>query len=286
MWYFHRIPARLYSQFPIIPKIIINEISFLLNPPHKFRIDFDPDIIDAVIVMDPTWCNFELGRFKNAITAYWSWDNVYKTSLIHDLILTDLDKFDYVFSAHKGTLDYFSSAGTKAIWMPFYYDSDINFPMELAKNYDVSFVGNIYGDRKDYISHMKKRLGHLKYFYGNSYQKDQNKIYNESKIVLNFPNVRELNFRVFEALGSGSFLLNGQSYETMELFEDNKDIVFFDDMNDLTEKIEFYLESENERKRISSSGHRKVYEYHTLDRRVKSILQTLGLLWNSDQLKI
>ncbi len=279
-WYFHRIPAKLKSYISPLPRTVLDGLGYIFNFPHKFHIDFNPSIIDGVIIIDPTFCNFDLKKFRNAITIYWSWDNIYRVSLIHDLILLDLENFDYVFSGHKDTVKYFEKAGTKSFWLPFFYDPELNFPIDRKKIYDISFVGNMYGHRKDYIFYLQKKYSHLRYFFGNAYQKDQNEIYNSSKIVLNFPNVEELNFRVFEALGSGSFLLNEKSEETMELFEDGADLVFFKDKEELTVKIDYYLEHEEERQQIAKKGYMKVSQFHTLDSRIKNMLKISGLLWN------
>jgi len=280
-WYIHRVPARLKYHFSRIPQKIVNGMGYIFNPPHGFIKDIRADMIDAVIITDPTWCNFDLNRFKNAIRIYWSWDNIYRTSLIHDLTLIYMEKFDYVFSAHRETVNIFSETGAKAFWLPYFYDPEMNFPMNIEKSIDVSFVGNIYGRRKEYISFLKDKLVNHSYFFGNAYQKDQNEIYNRSKIVINFPNVGELNQRVFEALGSGSFLLTGESKETSEIFNDKEDLVYYSDAEDLLEKINYFLSRDYERANISSNGHLKVLKHHTIESRIVDMLNVTGLIKNN-----
>ena len=280
-WYIHRLPAKLKSLFPYIPDKLMISQEYFFNPPHKInkRISkIEPSDVDAIIMMDPTTCNYDFSKFKKAVRIYWSIDHVYKTSLFHDIFLEKLEKFDYTFVSHKEFLPFYSNLGTKSYWLPLYYDPMINMKIEKHKDIDISFVGNIYGRRGEYVKFLKDKFPKLNTFYGNSYGKDMNEIYNRSKIVLNFANVKELNFRVFEALGSGAFVLNEYSKETLDIFENNIDLATFFDLNDLSEKIQFYLEHDKERETIALSGHNKVKQSHTLDTRIKDILEKTGLL--------
>ena len=276
LWYIHRIPARIKRFSPAIPEKLLIPLEYIFNPPHRVKglvFHIDPSIIDAILIVDPTYCNFDLKPFKTAVKIYWSIDNIYESTLYHDTLLTRIEKFDYIFTAHKNSVPYFSKLGPKTYWLPPYYDPEVNRKLDRAKDFDVTFVGNIYGARIGYVNNLKKRLSNFSTFFGTAYYNDLNEIYNRSKIVLNFANRRELNFRTFEVLGSGAFLLNEFSEEVLELFQENVDLVTFSDLDELIDKIFYYLDRDTEREKIASSGHRKVQELHTLEARIKELLE-------------
>lgn len=280
-WYIHRIPAVIKRELPAFPDKLLVPLEYIFNHPHKIKgLDFkvNPESVDAVLITDPTWCIFDLSPFKNALKIYYSIDNIYETSFFHDQLLIKIEKFDYVFTAHRKSIPDFSKMGPKTYWAPLSFDPDINKKLNRPKDLDVSFVGNIYGARINDIDYLKIQLANLHTFFGNAYQHDMNEIYNRSKIVLNFANKKELNYRVFEVLGSGGFLLNEYSKETFELFENNVDLVSFFDLDELIEKVYYYLERNSECEKISSSGHRKAEESHTIEARMKELLTKVNLL--------
>lgn len=280
-WYIHRLPARIKHYLPAFSEKLLLPLEYIFNSPHNIKgldVDLKPEVVDAVLITDPTWCSFNLHPFKNAVKIYWSIDNIYNTSFYHDVLLTKIEKFDYIFTAHNKSVSDFSKMVPSTYWLPPFYDPDINVNLNRTKYFDVSFVGNIYGARVNYIYRLKNELSNLVTFFGNAYQNDMNEIYNRSKIVLNFTNKKELNFRVFEALGSGSFLLNEYSEETLSLFKENKDLVTFSDLSELIDKVYYYLENDSEREKIALLGHRKAEELHTLEARVKELLEKTALI--------
>ena len=50
-------------------------------------------------------------------------------------------------------------------------------------------------------------------------------------------------------------------------FENGKDLVIFESVDDLVQKIGYYLEHEDERKAIAENGYRKVKELHQYQNR-------------------
>jgi len=82
--------------------------------------------------------------------------------------------------------------------------------------------------------------------------------------------------RAMDIMGCGGFLLTNYQPDMMELFVPDEDFVYFENKDDLREKIAYYLAHEEERKQIALNGYRKVKEYHQLDQRLDEIWKVVG----------
>lgn len=82
-------------------------------------------------------------------------------------------------------------------------------------------------------------------------------VYAQSKIVLNI-NVayhKSLNQRTFDIMYSNSMLICDEQDISNSLIVPNRDFVMCKDIDDMIEKIEYYLNNDEERKNIIKSGH-------------------------------
>jgi len=59
------------------------------------------------------------------------------------------------------------------------------------------------------------------------------------------------------------------------MFVEKEELDFYEDVNELKYKIDYYLRRENERKRIALKGFQKVHRFHTLDHRYKTLFHIL-----------
>lgn len=86
-------------------------------------------------------------------------------------------------------------------------------------------------------------------------------VFSESKINLNI-SLRSIHsgipLRVLDIMACGGFVLSNWQPEIAEYFEEGIDLVTFDSQEDCLDKISYYLEHEEERKRIALQGRRKV----------------------------
>lgn len=95
-------------------------------------------------------------------------------------------------------------------------------------------------------------------------------IYRNSKINLNLTlrSIRTgIPLRVWDILAAGGFCLTNYQPELLMYFENGKDLVIFESINDLEKKIAYYLSHEEERKAIAENGYRKVKELHQYQNR-------------------
>ena len=98
---------------------------------------------------------------------------------------------------------------------------------------------------------------------------------NQSKICLNYLHQGFFNPRYFEVLACGGFLLTNQPIYDLERIglEAGKHFATFKGLNDLEEKIEYWLTHDKERERIARQGMRFVRRYHNTKVRVKEFIQ-------------
>ncbi|MBE5948043.1 MAG: spore maturation protein CgeB [Lachnospiraceae bacterium] len=104
------------------------------------------------------------------------------------------------------------------------------------------------------------------------------KIFHLSKINLNFtikPIRTGLPLRIWDIMGCGGFVLTNYQEEIAEYFEVGKDIAVFGSEEELIEKTRYYLEHEAERAAIARNGYMKVREYHTWEKRMELVLETV-----------
>lgn len=82
--------------------------------------------------------------------------------------------------------------------------------------------------------------------------------------------------RAFDIMGCGGFLISDFQADFNGLFVPDEDYVFYTTPEDLYAKVDYYLEHEDQRKRIAANGYAKVKEKHTYDIRVQEILRKLN----------
>ena len=137
--------------------------------------------------------------------------------------------------------------------------------IELSKHYRVNVYSN--SDVSDLLR--------IQYCGSVDYWSEMPKVFRMSKINLNFtiPNIkRGIPLRIWDVLGCGGFLLTNYQAEIPYYFKEGEDLVCFDSLEDLCEKVGYYLEHEEERKRIAWNGYRKVREKHSYIERIRTIL--------------
>ena len=141
--------------------------------------------------------------------------------------------------------------------------------IELSKHYKVNVYSN--SDVSDLLR--------IQYCGSVDYWSEMPKVFRMSKINLNFtiPNIKSgIPLRIWDVLGCGGFLLTNYQAEIPYYFNEGEDLVCFDGLEDLCEKVGYYLEHEEERKRIAWNGYRKVREKHSYIERIHTILDTVA----------
>ncbi|MDD6056918.1 MAG: DUF3880 domain-containing protein [Clostridiales bacterium] len=138
--------------------------------------------------------------------------------------------------------------------------------IELSKYYNVNVFSN--SDTRDLLR--------IRYCGSVDYWSQMPKVFHASKINLNFtiPNIKSgIPLRVWDVLGARGFLLTNYQAEIPAYFQEGEDLVCFDGISDLREKIKYYLTNEEERLRIAENGYRKVKEKHSYLQRIQHMIE-------------
>jgi hypothetical protein len=188
--------------------------------------------------------------------------------------------FDYLFVSQKACCDLFSQAraGLPVRWLPLACDPLVQQDMGLERIYDVGFVGAIggpYADRRAAVERLEKRW-RMNDFRRPYYGADMARVYSQSRIVFNTTPSDTINMRIFEAPACGALLLtkradNGQT----DLLEEGEHFDTFGTVDELEDKVAYYLAHEDERERIARAGQQWVLTHHTYDQRADEILATV-----------
>jgi spore maturation protein CgeB len=80
--------------------------------------------------------------------------------------------------------------------------------------------------------------------------------------------------RTFEAPAAGAFMLLERTPDHLELFEEGVHAVFFSDSDELLDKASFYLDRDDDRRRMSAAAHARITAGgHTYSDRLTQILR-------------
>lgn len=100
-------------------------------------------------------------------------------------------------------------------------------------------------------------------------------IFHDSKINLNITckSIRTgIAQRVWDIMGAGGFMLTNYQTEIPEFFNIGEDLDIYSSMDELHEKVEFYLSHDDVREKIALSGYEKVKAQHSHKDRIADMI--------------
>jgi spore maturation protein CgeB len=89
--------------------------------------------------------------------------------------------------------------------------------------------------------------------------------------------VEQIKGRNFEVPGCGGFLLTGEADNLPDYFVEGKELVCFRGLDDLIDKVRYYLKHEDERAAIAEAGYQRTMREHTYVHRFIHIFERMGL---------
>ena len=166
------------------------------------------------------------------------------------------------------------------LWVP--QDQFLFYPDE--QSIDISFVGSKHHrDRREYLSFLAENFSNISIRGGQNEERLSPQVYaaliRKSKINLNFPlhpfGFDQVKGRVFEVLSSKSLLFERANEITKKLLAPGVDYVEFDGLDDVSDKLKYFLNNEEKRIEIAENGYKKYREVYSSDVFWKTILNKL-----------
>jgi len=127
----------------------------------------------------------------------------------------------------------------------------------------------------------RKLMPKLKVLPGMDYYDEMPFLFRKTKINLNPPfraMWSAIPQRALDIMSSGGFLLSGYTEELSYYFENGRELVLYDSIEDAVAKAEFYLKNDDLREEIRKAGAEKVNRDFTYEGRLQEILEIIGLL--------
>lgn len=199
--------------------------------------------------------------------------NISGANIIEPMLTTDiLEQLQQYFKLEKSSEESFSDLGlifqTTVLGFKIAEIQRRRALIELSKHFSVNVYSN--SDLSDLVR--VRCMGSVDYW------SEMPKVFRVSKINLNFtiPNIKSgIPLRVWDVLGAKGFLLTNYQAELPYYFTEGEDLVCFDGVEDLREKIAYYLSHEKERLQIAENGYRKVKAYHGYVNRISQMLHII-----------
>ena len=184
------------------------------------------------------------------------------------------NRFHYTISPDKQSAQEYCNRGINAEWVNHFADTAVQFPLNKEPEY-VAVTTRGYGNSEflDYLTRWAE--GGV----GNKNGMDaeeHTKFLNSGLMVIQNSRWKEITRRLFEGMACGKMVLTDRldtATGLSEIFIEGEDIVYYDEMFDCIEKMNYYNENEEERERIAYNGMAKVITNHTQIQRVDKLIE-------------
>lgn len=191
-----------------------------------------------------------------------------------------LQPFDLTIST-DGWIDMYERYGLERRWLPHACDTRTYHPVQSRRLADVGFIGHVYMPfRKALLDSLHKydfrHFGNREECWGPKYSE----VCNGVKVMVG-DNVRNdipgyWSDRLYLSLGCGAFLMYPRVPGIEEFFVDGEHLVLWDNIDDLHDKIDYYLARPDERERIARAGAEEVAKNHNWQVRIDEFFQILA----------
>jgi spore maturation protein CgeB len=145
-----------------------------------------------------------------------------------------------------------------------------NYLVKILLDHDIEV--DLYGRRlASWVDERIRKLHHGKYII----REGKSKAFGEGLACLNSTNMREgnsMNCRAFEIAGAGGLQLMEQREIISDCFEPEKEILVFDSVEELIERVNFAKNHVNEARLIREAGYKRALSEHTYEKRLNYIL--------------
>lgn len=279
-----------------------------LNALKLMEQSLQPDLILAMAGLKISKPILEFLKQTKVKSAIWMTEDPYYM----DWTIPLSTYFDYIFTIDQAALEQYKRLGHPYVYhLPLGTDPEIFHSILVSEEYtsDICLVGVPYSNRIELIEFLLKNTDYQIQIVGRGWGKHNNEwiknlnrdldlvnawvkpetvvnYYNGSKIVLNIHRpsdekynknrmgiiAKSINNRTFDAASCEAFQLIDSKEELANHFEVGKEIISFQDKNDLLEKIHYYIAHDEERKQIAIQARNRVLSSHTFQHRIDQLL--------------
>lgn len=225
--------------------------------------------------------------------------------------------FDFCLVPERYRMKDYRAVGANPVFCQEAANPNIYKPCSVPCDYDVTFVGQRYGNRPHYVAELIRQGLDVR-VWGPGWKGDSRsmirrwaaalmgkpiiptnrcggilsdqeliEMYSRSRASLGFTTVagptsdegplKQVRLRDFEATMSGAFYVVEYFDELAECFEEDKEVIFFREPNELVDKLRFYLSHPSVRERIRAAGMNRARAEHTWHQRFEKLFRDLGL---------
>ncbi|MEJ2150158.1 MAG: glycosyltransferase [Chloroflexota bacterium] len=222
--------------------------------------------------------------------------------LVGAVLIASIPAYDVYFIWDKDLFAPLREAGARQVaYLPFGYDPAHHHPVALSEGEridlhgEVCFVGGYTPERAALLSRLSDHKIRL---WGTGWERlpadsplrgclrggwtwgeEMSKAFGAADIVLNViraQNGQAHNMRTFEAPACGAFMLSTRTRDQLAWLPEGVGAGYYQDAEELAEKVAYYLRHEDERQRIAGEGHRLIVEgEHTYRDRMRTLIETL-----------
>lgn len=238
-------------------------------------------------------------------TVLMMWDSVRRYDMDFQ---RRMRRYQHVFAFEYTDIAYAAQTfHIEMTYLPLGYDPLVYYPKEVERDIDVSFVGTPMPQRVEVLERVAAYMSNTggRMYVGGRWYDDRYpwkvrsyrrkhphlfpvltnqelspeevaQIYRRSKIVLNINNDvhHSVSPRTFEILATQTFQLMNSGQQSNGTLDFDRDLVQYDDVDDLIRKIDFYLQHDEMRAQIAAHGAESVRRF-SLDELTKRMVGKL-----------
>jgi spore maturation protein CgeB len=239
-------------------------------------------------------------------TVNWYCNGSYQFDLVEEIA----PAYHFCLVPEKFRLEDYRRVGANPIYCQEAANPNVYRPYAMPVEFDVTFVGQRYGNRPGYVSRLLDAGIDVRVFgprwdepprpgrqldpriagiaSGPLEDEELIRMYSRSRISLGFSAVARLpqdgsrpimqvRLRDFEAPMSGAFYMVEHFDELLEFFEPDREIVTFRDADELADKCAYYLKHDAICERIREAGMRRARTEHTWQKRFEKVFAEMGV---------
>ena len=227
----------------------------------KNWVDSKPET-DIVMFMD--WGRFDSQYLnKDLVPAFWiqeSGDDPQNFERNYP----KANRFHYTITPDKQSAIEYRNRGINAEWVNHFADTKVQFPLNSEPQYTAVTTRGLGNSQfLDYLTQWGEGAIGNRNGMG---PKEHTEFLNSGLMVIQNSRWKEITRRIFEGMACGKLVITDRLPDEVglsEVFVEGEEIVLYNDMMDCIEKINYYVENEEERERIAHNGMMKVLHNYT-----------------------